>query len=38
MDLFQKILQCSDEEVDSIIETAINNANAKAKKVEKIGF
>lgn len=38
MDLFQKILQCSDEEVDSIIETAINNANAKAKKVEKLGF
>lgn len=38
MDLFQKILQCSDEEVDSIIETAINNANAKSKKVEKLGF
>ena len=38
MDLFQKILECSDEEVDSIIETAINNANASAKKVEKLGF
>lgn len=38
MDLFQKILECSDKEIDSIIETPINNANAKAKKVEKLGF
>lgn len=38
MDLFQKILKCKEEDVDSIIETAINEANANAEKVEKLGF
>lgn len=38
MDLFQKILECKEEDVDSIIETAINEANANAEKVEKLGF
>ena len=38
MDLFQKILECKEEDVDSIIETAINEANANAAKVEKLGF
>lgn len=38
MNLFQKILECKEEDVDSIIETAINEANANAEKVEKLGF
>ena len=38
MDLFQKIIECKEEDVDSIIETAINEANANAAKVEKLGF
>ena len=38
MDVFQKILECKEEEVDSIIEAAINDANANAEKVEKLGF
>lgn len=38
MDLFQKILEYKEEDVDSIIETAINEANANAEKVEKLGF
>ena len=38
MDLFKKILECKEEDVDSIIETAINEANANAEKVEKLGF
>lgn len=38
MDLFQKILECKEEDVDSIIETAINEANVNAEKVEKLGF
>ena len=38
MDLFQKILECKEEDVDSIIETAINEANANAEKVEILGF
>ena len=38
MDLFQKILECKEDDVDSIIETAINEANANAEKVEKLGF
>ena len=38
MELFQKILECKEEDVDSIIETAINEANANAEKVEKLGF
>lgn len=38
MDLFQKILECKEEDIDSIIETAINEANANAEKVKKLGF
>lgn len=38
MDVFQKILECKEEEVDSIIEAAINDANINAEKVEKLGF
>ena len=38
MDLFQKILECKEEDVDSIIETAINEANANAEIVEILGF
>ena len=38
MDLFQKILECKEEDVDSIIETAINESNENAEKVEKLGF
>lgn len=38
MDVFQKILKCKEEEVDSIIEAAINDANINAEKVEKLGF
>lgn len=38
MDVFQKILDCKEEEVDSIIEGAINDANLNAEKVEKLGF
>lgn len=38
MNVFQKILECKEEEVDSIIEAAINDANIHANKVEKLGF
>lgn len=38
MDLFQKILECNEEEVDSIIEKAISDANTNAEKIEKLGF
>ncbi len=38
MDLLQKIMECKEEDVDSIIETAINEANSNAAKVEKLGF
>ncbi len=38
MDLLQKILTCNEDEVDSIIEAAINEANKNATQVEKLGF
>lgn len=38
MELFQRILECKDEEVDSIIEAAINEANNNSEKVDKLGF
>lgn len=38
MDLFQRILECKDEEVDLIIETAINEANINSEKIDKLGF
>ena len=38
MDLLQRILECNEEEVDSIIELAIKEADSNADKVEKLGF
>lgn len=38
MDLFQRILECKEEEVDSIIATAIEESNRNAEKVGKLGF
>lgn len=38
MDLLQRILECSEEEVDSIIDQAIKDADNNAVKVDKLGF
>ena len=38
MDLLKQILECKEEEIDKIIEEAINTANSNAEKVEKLGF
>ena len=38
MDLLEKILNCTDEEVDKIIDEAIEKANASANKIGKLGF
>lgn len=38
MDLFQKIIECKEEEIDSIIDMAIKKADASAEKVETLGF
>ena len=38
MDLLQRIIECKDEEVDSIIEQAIKEANENAEKVDRLGF
>ena len=38
MELLQKVLECSEEEVDSIIERAVDDANKNAIPVEKLGF
>ena len=38
MELFQTILECKEENVNSIIEIAIKQADTNAKKVEKLGF
>ena len=38
MELFQKILECKEEEVDSIIKAAINESDINAEKIEKLGF
>jgi len=38
MDLFQRIIQCDESEIDSIIENAINESNKGAQSVEKLGF
>ncbi len=38
MDLFQQILECKEEEIDKIIEEAINTADNNAEEVEKLGF
>ena len=38
MDLFQRILECDDEEVDSILEEAIKEADKNAQPVSQLGF
>ena len=38
MDLLQRILECKEEEVESIIDEAIKDANESAEKVEQLGF
>ena len=38
MDLLQKILECNEEEIDSIIEQHIKESNDSAEKVDKLGF
>ena len=38
MDLLQRIIECSEDEVDSIIEKAIKEADANAEKVDRLGF
>ena len=38
MEVFQRILECTEEEVDSIIKDAIDEANINAHQVEKLGF
>lgn len=38
MDLLQKVLECSEEEVNSIIELEINNKNKNAQNIEQLGF
>lgn len=38
MDLLQRIITCSDDEVNLIIEEAIKEKNATSEKVEKLGF
>ena len=38
MELVKKILECNEEEIDSIIKQAIEEADANSEKVEKLGF
>lgn len=38
MDLFQKLLECKDEEVDFIIDKVINECNNQAPPIEQLGF
>lgn len=38
MDLLQRILECNEEDVDTIIQQAIEEANLNSDKVEKLGF
>ena len=38
MDLFQKILECDEKDIDSIIELAIKKANDSAEKIDTLGF
>ena len=38
MSLLEQILNCSDEEIDDIITTAINEVNDNATKINMIGF
>ena len=38
MELLNRILNCSEEELDSIISEAINEANNKSPKVDRLGF
>ncbi len=38
MDLLKKVLDCNEEELDIIIQQAIEEANSNSNKVEKLGF
>ena len=38
MNLFQKILNCKEEEIDSLIEQAIKDSDSNAEKVDSLGF
>lgn len=38
MNLFQRIIECEKEEVDSIIEEAIKEVDKNAEPIEKLGF
>lgn len=38
MDLLQKILDCSEEDIDTIVQQAIKEADSNSNKVEKLGF
>ena len=38
MDLFTRIIECKEEEVDSIIEEAIKYADFNAEKIGQLGF
>ncbi|MBQ6992598.1 MAG: hypothetical protein IJN50_06830 [Clostridia bacterium] len=38
MDLLQKILDCSEEDIDTIVEQAIEEADSNSDKIEKLGF
>lgn len=38
MDLLQRILECNEEDIDTIIQQAIEEANRNSDKVEKLGF
>lgn len=38
MDLLQKILDCSEEDIDTIVQQAIEEADSNSNKVEKLGY
>lgn len=38
MDLLQKILNCNEEDIDTIMQQAIEEADSNSEKVEKLGF
>ena len=38
MDLLQRILECNEEDIDAIIQQAIEEADSNSNKVEKLGF
>ena len=38
MDLLQRILECNEEDIDTIIQQAIEEADSNSDKIEKLGF